>query len=139
MRAEFYRPDDVEDVVGVARWDGRTVHVDAPEEEMRSRISRVFRLTPVVADDPAFRPLGTRGEAVLEPGTLDWFRAAAVTRVGEGLSVRLVPEVQGQGGWDPASAYRTFRQAVATMVARSQPQEQPTEQAGETRPEGEAG
>jgi len=120
MRAEFYRPDDNDQPAGVARWDGRTVHVDAPDEDTRARIVRVFRLTPVVVDDPALRPMGARGESLVQPGSLDWFRIAAAARAGdEALAVRLVPEVQGRGGWDPASAYRTFRQDVAHMADRS--------------------
>ena len=35
----------------------------------------------------------------------------------EGLAVRLVPEARGHGGWDPASAYRTFRQSVDRILA----------------------
>jgi len=117
MRAEFYRPDDEGVVVGVARWDGRVAHVESDDDRTRSVISRIFRATPVVVDDASLRPMGARGEAVLQPGSLDWFRAAAASRARqEGLQVRFVPEAGGQGGWDPASAYRTFRQAVARMA-----------------------
>ena len=36
----------------------------------------------------------------------------------EGLSARLVPEVVGQGGWDPAAAYRTFREEMTRLLGR---------------------
>jgi hypothetical protein len=55
-----------------------------------------------------------------------------------GLAGRIVPEVQGQGGWDPASAYRTFRQTVAHLVGRARNEGEDLEQAGEARPEGGA-
>ena len=120
MRAEFYRPDDPAEVVGAARWDGRTARVEAGDQDTGSAISRVFRPTPVVVDDPSLRPLGAHGESVVQPGSLDWFRAAAVTRSDEeGLRVRFVPQVRVGGGWDPASAYRTFRQTVARLEAGS--------------------
>jgi hypothetical protein len=116
MKVEFYRPDDPTEVVGVSRWDGRTAGVEAADQDVRFAIDRVFRPTPVVVDDPSLRPLGARGESVVHPSSLDWFRAAAITRSREeGLRVRFVPEVRTPGGWDPASAYRTFRQAVARL------------------------
>jgi len=119
MRAEFYRPDDSEEVLGTARWDGRAAQVEAADPGVRSAIDRIFRATPVVLDDPSLRPQGARGEVVVQPGTLDWFRAAASRAAGEGLRVRFVPEARAPGGWDPASAYRTFRQAVARLVGGS--------------------
>jgi hypothetical protein len=120
MRAEFYRPDDPADVVGLARWDGRVARVEAADQDTETAIVRVFRPTPVVVDDPTLRPLGAHGESVVQPGSLDWFRAAAVTRSDEeGLRVRFVPQVRVGGGWDPASAYRTFRQTVARLEAGS--------------------
>jgi hypothetical protein len=137
MRAEFYDPNDPETVVGVATWDGRTAHASSDDDAARDGIRRVFRLTPVVLDDPALRPLGARGESVIQPGSLEWFRTAAAARASEvGLAARIVPEVQGQGGWDPASAYRTFRQTVAHLVGRARSEGEDVEQAGETRPEG---
>jgi hypothetical protein len=139
MRAEFYDPNDRETVVGVATWDGRVVHVSSGDDAARDRIRRVFRLTPVVVDDPALRPLSARGESVIQPGSLEWFRTAAVSRAQEaGLAARIVPEAQGQGGWDPASAYRTFRQTVAHLVGRARNEGQDLEQAGEARPDGGA-
>jgi hypothetical protein len=139
MRAEFYDAGDREAVVAVARWDGRTVHVDGADPDVVDRVRRVFRPTPVVVDDPALRPLASHGEAMIQPGTLEWFRTAATARGAEsGLGVRIVPEVQGQGGWDPASAYRTFRQTVAHLVGRAQEDGERAEQSAESRPEGAA-
>jgi hypothetical protein len=139
MRVEFHDPEDPETVVGVGTWNGRTVHVTSDDNDARDKIRRVFRLTPVVVDDAALRPLSAGGEAVIQPGSLEWFRTAAVARAPEaGLRARIVPEVQGHGGWDPASAYRTFRQTVALLVSRAQTEGEGVEQAGETRPEGGA-
>jgi hypothetical protein len=137
MRAEFYRADDPEAVVGVARWDGEAARVEARDADVVSKITRIFRPAPVLVADQSMRPLGTRGEAVVQPGNLDWFRAAAYSRAQEaGLRVRLVPEARGRGGWDPASAYRTFRQAVAVMDSTAVEEGEGPEQPGETRPEG---
>jgi hypothetical protein len=137
MKAEFYPPADPEEIVGVARWDGRAVHIETEDPEVRSKISRIFRSAPVVVDDSSMRPLDTRVDPVVQPGSLDWFRAAAFSRAKEaGLSVRLVPEVRGRGGWDPASAYRPFRQAVARLVTGAEQEGEGPEQPGETRPEG---
>jgi hypothetical protein len=117
MRAEFYGPDDEGTVVASAAWDGRSVRIEADDAAVRASLERVFRLTPVVVEDPSLRPLYAKGEVVVHPGSLEWFREAAITRAErEGLRVRLVPEAAGRGGWDPASAYRTFRQEVARLV-----------------------
>jgi hypothetical protein len=119
MRVEFHPSDDPERVVAEAVWDGCRAVVRAPDEE-RAAVERFFRPTPVVLEDPALRPLGSRGETVLQPGSLEWFRAAALTRAAEaGLAARIVPEVAGPGGWDPAAAYRTFRQSVDLLLTRS--------------------
>lgn len=105
MRAEFFLDEDPETVVGTAEWDGVRVMVHAPNEEGREVLERVFRISPVVIDDPSRRALGASGAITAEPGDLDWFLAAAQTRgEQEGLAVRLVPDTFG--GWDPASAYR---------------------------------
>src|SRR5918996_2958334 len=120
MRVEFHPPDDPERVVAEAVWDGSRAVIRAPDEERRASVERFFRPTPVVLEDPALRPQGSRGETVLQPGSLEWFRAAALTRAGDaGLAARIVPEVAGPGGWDPAAAYRTFRQSVDLLLARS--------------------
>ena len=77
---------------------------------------------------------------MIEPGSLEWFRAAAFARGPSiGFHVRLVPEVTGQGGWDPAAAYRTFRDAMTLIVegdaARSGEERQPGEEGPEERAE----
>jgi len=122
MRAEFYRADDPETVLGTARWDGHRVTVESDQPEVRAAISRIFRPAPVVVDDPSLRSLGAGGESLLEPGSLEWFEAAAVRRApDEGFAVRVVPEAVGHGGWDPASAYCTFRQSVYRIVGTPRP------------------
>jgi hypothetical protein len=129
MRAEFYRPDDPENVVGTVRWDGRRAQIDASDDEIRSTLLQILRPSPVVADDASLRPLGSKGESVLQPGSLEWFRVAATSRAsGTGLVARLVPEVPPRTGWDPASAYRTFRQVVTRL-------ESPATGRGEPSPE----
>ena len=118
MRAEFYRGDESGTVVGTATWDSFRVQVESDDPKTRRAIGRIFRPTPVVVDDAALRSLGANGEAVLQPGSMEWFEAAATRRAAdEGLAVRLVPEARGHGGWDPASAYRTFRQSVGRILA----------------------
>ncbi len=117
LRIEFHRPGGPEEAVGAAAWDGRRVVVEAGDEEVRSALERVFRPVPVVTDDGAHRPPGTSGEVVLEPGTLEWFRQAAVTRGPEvGLVARVVRPVV-EGGWDPAAQYRRFREQVRRLSA----------------------
>jgi hypothetical protein len=137
MRVEFYRPDAPERVVATARWDDRAAAVDAPIEGDSALLEAIFRPTPiVVADDPSLRSMGARGEVVVRPGTLEWFRTAALVRsASQGLAARIVPEITGQGGWDPASAYRTFRQSVDGLARRGvrQPAEA-SPQIGETTP-----
>jgi hypothetical protein len=109
VRAEFTRPEAPEEVVGTATWRRASVEVTAGNEEADAAIRRVFRPAPVAIDDPALRAAGTFGPAILFPGTLQWFRAAALVRgQAEGLAVRFVPEGDGRVGWDPAGAYRTF-------------------------------
>lgn len=115
MRAEFYRPGRPEEVVAVARWYGRSAHLQLNDESVSEALGRLFRPTPVVVDDGANRRLGTRGEVALQPGTLEWFRAAALTRAAEaGMAARIVPGVE-EGGWDPAAAYRSFEEAIERL------------------------
>ena len=127
MRAEFYSADDPEIVVGTARWNGRRAEVDSSDEEVRAALTRLFRSTPVVVDDTTLLPPGAAGAAVVQPGSLEWFRLAAQSRaIAAGLHVRLVPEVEVRTGWDPASAYRTFRQVVTQLESPATPGEEPT-------------
>ena len=136
MRAEFRRADDESDaVVGTARWNGQRVEIDADDDAVRRAVERIFRPAPVVVDDPSFRSLGARGEAMVQPGNGEWFRAAAYARASEaGLKARLVPEVVGQGGWDPAAAYRTFREDVGRLLERGAHGPDRARQAGERAP-----
>jgi len=126
VRADFYRPEDPENVVGSARWNGRTAPVESDEADVRATLSRIFRATPVVVDDPSLLPAGASGDVAIQPGSLEWFRLAATSRAGEaGFGVRLVPEVVTRTGWDPASAYRTFRQVVTSLESPAAPEREP--------------
>jgi hypothetical protein len=101
MRAEFFRPDAPEVVVGNAEWDGRRAVPDAEDDRVRKVLSRIFRPSSVAVDDSSMRFAGASGETVVEPGDLEWFRTAALVRgAHEGLSVRFV--TTAPGGWDPA-------------------------------------
>lgn len=119
MRVEFSRADAPDDVVAVARWVAWNVELEVRDDSVAQALRRVFRPTPVVVDDAAYRRQGTRGEVLLEPGSLEWFRAAALARAPEaGLSARFVPGVD-EGGWDPAAQYRTFSESIDRMARRS--------------------
>ena len=117
MRAEIYRPDDAESVLATARWSrggGSTLDVAATDVE---GLDRLLRRTPVVVRDPSLLPQGSRGETVLQPGSLEWFRAALITRVESlGLSVRFVSE-DVRNGWDPAANYRRFREQAERLAS----------------------
>jgi hypothetical protein len=127
MRADFYRADDPETVVGSARWDGRKAEVSAEDPGVRALLTRLFRATPVVVDDASLRPAGSTGVAVVQPGSLEWFRLAALSRATSAdLHARLVPDVRARSGWDPASAYRTFRQVVTRMESPASDVTEPT-------------
>jgi hypothetical protein len=120
MRAELYRPSpsegDPEDLVAVATWRDGAASIEVVDPTADG-LAGVVRLTPVVVEDPALLPAGTRGPVLLNPGDLEWFVQAVRTRGRAlGLSVRLVPEA-GPGGWDPASTYRTFDQQVDKLQA----------------------
>jgi len=119
MLIQFHRPDTEQEVVGTATWDGRQVHIEAESDETRAALARIFRPTPVVVHDRAYRRLGPPGEAMFQPGSLEWFRTVALSRAKEaGLVARFVPAVT-QSGWDPAAAYRTFAQVVDRLGSES--------------------
>jgi hypothetical protein len=100
MRAEIYRPDAPDDVVAVARWNGS----GAALETLRD------------VHDGSLRQLGQRGEVLLQPGSIEWFRSALLVRAPKiGLAVRFVPEVAPGLGWDPAAAYRTFEDQIERL------------------------
>jgi hypothetical protein len=116
MRAELHRPDEPDEVVAVALWDGSSARLEigdgAPEG-----LNALLRPIPVVVDDPSLRRQGTHGETLLAPGSLEWFRAALLSRSGSfGLAVRFVSSVR-EGGWDPAAQYRTFEQQVGRLTS----------------------
>jgi hypothetical protein len=124
MRAELYRPDAPDELVAVARWDGRVASVEPVSDGDVDGLDRLFRPTPVVIDDPSLLQLGQTGESLLQPGGVEWFRAALLTRAPRlGLSVRFVPEVEPGRGWDPAAAYRTFEDEIERLSA--EPRERP--------------
>jgi hypothetical protein len=138
MRAEFH-VDDSKKVLASVRWDRRGLDISA-DREIEAKIRRIFRPTPVVVDDPAYRSSGTSGPVVLHPGSLLWFRSAAQVRSGpEGLNVRFVPEGQDVMGWDPAGAYRTFGESVERKELSGVAARPEEAEAGETRPEGTRG
>jgi hypothetical protein len=131
MKIEFLRPGpappadhpdgDVPtpELVGSASWvDGEPV-VECGDDELRLLLERAYRKTPVVTDDASYRRFGTHGEVLIQPGDLEWFRAASFARVPAetGLEVRLVPGVT-EGGYDPAAGYRRFEDTIERLYAR---------------------
>lgn len=140
MRAEFHRADVSEDPVGTARWTGSGVKISAEGREARDALGRIFQPTPVMVEDPSVRTAGTTGPTVFQPGSLQWFRAAARVRAAaEGLTASLVGEDQGAMGWDPAGAYRTFTDAIERKALIGGTSEEEEGEAGEERYEGMAG
>ena len=123
MLAEFYKEKAPDDVLGRATWDASGARIDTEDESVRSSLARIFRPLPVVVDDPSLRSYGTSGPVQLTPGSLQWFRAAAEGRAAdEGFRVRLVPQLRGSMGWDPAGAYRTFdKQIERKELTRPEP------------------
>jgi hypothetical protein len=115
LRAELYRPAEPLRVVAVARWSGSGASIEVVEPV--KGLDRILRPTPVVVSDPALLPRGAHGEAVLQPGSLEWFRAALLTRAPSlGLAVRFVVD-DVRNGWDPAANYRTFDEQVGRLTA----------------------
>jgi hypothetical protein len=129
MKVEFYRPSsppaspDAEaappTLVGSATWvDGEPI-VECGDEELRALLERAYRKTPVVTDDASYRRFGTHGEVLIQPGNLEWFRAASFVRVPAeaGIEARLVPGIT-EGGYDPAAGYRTFEDSIERLSNR---------------------
>jgi hypothetical protein len=124
VRVEFFRPNAPEDVAGRARWDGKRAVIETDDDEVRAKLERVFRITAVVVNDASTRMLGASGESVFQPGSLEWFRAAALTRAAaEDLPARVVPDLEPGEGWDPAGDYRTFRNEIRRIDAAEVPQD----------------
>jgi hypothetical protein len=116
VKVEFHLPDAPDDVLVTAGWHDGEVEVASDDDARRARVEKAYRRTPVVVDDGAYRRMGTSGEVVIQPGTLEWFRAVTQTRAQSetGLSARSVPEVRG--GYDPASNYRSFEAQMERLT-----------------------
>ena len=117
MRVEFYRPEDPKAVVAVASWDGHEAVIERTNGEATgAAVHRIFRATPVAVDDASLRTLGAHGEAMIQPGSLKWFREAAIARAPKaGLAARFVPEVGLNRGFDPAAQYRKFDDVIESL------------------------
>lgn len=94
--------------------------MEADDPELKASIERAFRPIPVVVNDPSLRYPGTSGASVLQPGSLEWFRAVAQVRVPAetGLVARSVPGVT-VGGYDPAANYRRFPEQIERLVSHA--------------------
>ncbi len=123
MNVEFSAPDDEQkQTVATVSWDGRTVTVASDDAAVREKLVHAFRKTQVVVDDASLRRLGTSGPVVLQPGSLEWFRAVAGSRatVESGLAARFVPDAV-VSGFDPAANYRSFGEQMELLDERAQP------------------
>lgn len=130
MRVEFSLPaipaegqvasPDPPSPVGSATWNDGIVEIESDDPDVRADLTKAFRRTPVVTSDGSYRRLGTHGEVQIPPGDLEWFRVVALVRVPAelGLHARLIPGVT-EGGYDPASGYRTFEESIERLGAQS--------------------
>jgi hypothetical protein len=113
VQAVFSPSEHPDQVVGRATWAEPHVRIEADDDGMKETLGRIFRPTPVVVEDASLRTAGTSGTVTLQPGSLNWFLAAARSRAeAEGLTVGFVPGVEAGLGWDPAGTYRTFASQV---------------------------
>lgn len=109
MRAELYRPDAPDRIVAVARWTDGDVELDILVGSVEG-LDRLLRRTPILIPGGFPKQLGAAGDTLVQPGTLDWFRAAMVSRAPAlGLAARVIAD-DVRNGWDPASNYRTFEE-----------------------------
>jgi hypothetical protein len=117
VKVEFHLPDAPDDVLVVAAWHDGEVEVTSQDDTRRGRVEKAYRRTPVVVDDGAYRRLGTRGEVVIQPESLRWFRAVTQSRAQSetGLVARMVPDVRRGAGYDPAAAYRPFEEQLERL------------------------
>jgi hypothetical protein len=114
VRAELHRIDDPNAVVALANWSNDRGSLEVLDPSVDG-LDGLLRATAVVVDDPSLRGPGTSGESLLEPGSLEWFRAALMTRAEAlGLRVRFVT-TEIVGGWDPAATYRTFGEQIERL------------------------
>ncbi len=119
MKVEFHLPDAPDDVLVMAEWRDGDILVTSEDETRRARVEKAYRRTPVmIVDDASYRRLGTRGEVVIQPGSLEWFRAVTQSRAQSetGLVSRSVPSVRRGGGYDPASGYRPFEEQIERLT-----------------------
>ncbi len=123
MNVEFSAPDDEQkQAVATVSWDGRTVTVASDDVWLRDKLVHAFRKIQVAVDDPSLRRLGTSGPVLLQPGSLEWFRAVAGSRATEesGLAARFVPDAV-VSGFDPAANYRSFGEQMELLDERAHP------------------
>lgn len=113
-------PPPPEPAVATAEWRDGRVAIEADDPSLADALERAYRRTPVAVDDASLRYPSTRGESLLQPGDLEWFRAVALARVPAetGLVPRFVPAAH-VGGFDPAANYRSFREQVERLEARA--------------------
>jgi hypothetical protein len=118
VKVELHRADEPDAVLAIVAWTRDGPVVESDDASVREQAEAAFRRTPVVIDDGAHRRLGTSGEVLLQPGSLEWFRAVAQTRVPAetGLIARFVPGVR-EGGYDPAAGYRTFEESIERLMS----------------------
>ncbi|MFN8232345.1 MAG: hypothetical protein U0V56_02295 [Actinomycetota bacterium] len=119
MKVEFHLPDAPDEVLVTAAWRDGEVEVTSEDETRRARVEKAYRRTPASVDDGAYRRLGTSGEVVIAPGSLEWFRAVTQSRAQSetGLVSRTVPDVRRGAGFDPAAGYRPFEEQVERISA----------------------
>ncbi len=120
MRAEFHPPDDPETILATATWSDGQAIIESDDVGVADTLRQAFRRTPVLVDDASRHQQGTNGEVLVQPGDLEWFRAVAQVRVPveTGLAARLIPGTR-EGGYDPASSYRTFDETVERLTSFS--------------------
>jgi hypothetical protein len=113
-------PEKSVTVVGSAEWDGeKAVLAGSVDEDVGRAIMSLFAPIPVVTEDTSLRRSGS-GPIVVQPGSLVWFREAAVTRASRiGLSSRVVAEPAAGEGFDPAMPYSDFDTVIAKIQAAS--------------------
>jgi hypothetical protein len=118
VKVEFHLPDAPDDVLVTAGWRDGEIVVTSEDETRRARVEKAYRRTPVVIDDGAYRRQGTRGEVVIQPGSLEWFRAVTQSRAQSetGLAARFVPDVRRGAGYDPAAGYRPFEEQIERLA-----------------------
>lgn len=117
MNVEFYVVDEEQkQTVATVLWDGREVTITADDDAIREKLAHAFRRLPIAVDDASFRRLGTAGPVVIQPGSLEWFRAVARYRAteGSGLAARFVV-TDIVSGYDPAANYRPFDEQIAWL------------------------